>query len=183
MAPWSRAMRRYTRGMPCEWGSRGRSIPTRRTRFTRCVMRGFVIMRLLNVGVYAQRPTYCKPTPISDPSPLAWLRILRNGALNRVNARAPAGRKTSLMGCECRTILYANLGPGHHLDCANFCAHPTDRWAHLRTASHMLRSRLSCFVSVETLKTGRLFSVGLLPWAQEAWSSNLHAPTNSTNRI
>src|ERR1700691_6543949 len=63
------------------------------------------------------------------------------------------------------------------LDCANFCAHPPDRWAHLRTASHMRRSGLSCFVSVGTLKTGRLFSVVRLPWAQEVWSSNLHAPT------
>ncbi len=63
------------------------------------------------------------------------------------------------------------------LDCANFCAHPTDRWAHLRTASHMLRSQLSCFVSAATLKTGRLFSVGLLPWAQEVRGSNPRAPT------
>ena len=62
-------------------------------------------------------------------------------------------------------------------DCADFCAHPTDRWAHLRTASHMLRSRLSCFVSAGTLKTGRLFSVARLPWAQEVPSSNLGAPT------
>ena len=54
------------------------------------------------------------------------------------------------------------------LDCANFCAHPTDRWAHLRTAGHMLPSPLSCFVSAGTLKTGRLFSVVRLPWAQEA---------------
>jgi hypothetical protein len=59
-------------------------------------------------------------------------------------------------------------GPGHHLDCANFCAHPTDRWAQLRTASHMLRSRLSCFVSAVTLKTGGLFCVARLPWLQEA---------------
>jgi hypothetical protein len=42
------------------------------------------------------------------------------------------------------------------LDCAGFCAHPTDRRAHLRTASHMLRSRLSCFVSAATLKTEQL---------------------------
>src|SRR5260370_24790005 len=157
MAPWSRAMRRYTRGMPCEWRSRGRSIPTRRTRFTRCVMRGLVIRCLLNVGVYTQRPTYCKPTPISDPGPIKWLCILRRGAVNRVNARAPAARKTALIRCECRTILYANLGPAHNLDCANFCAHPTDRWAHLRTANHMLRPRLSCFVSAVTLKTEGLF--------------------------
>lgn len=82
------------------------------------------------------------------------------------------------LGCECRTIPYANLGLGHHLDCANFCAHPTDRWAQLRTASHMLRPLLSCFFSAVTLKTGWLFLVVRLPWAQEAWSSNLHAPTN-----
>src|ERR1700674_778436 len=136
MAPWSRAMRRYTRGMPCEWRSRGRSIPTRRTRFTRCVMRGLVIRFLLNVGVYTQRPTYCKPTLICDPSPTNWLCILLKGAVSRVNPRAPAGRKTFLIGCECRTIPDANVGLGHHLDCDNFCAHPTDRWAHLRTASH-----------------------------------------------
>lgn len=30
-----------------------------------------------------------------------------------------------------------------------------------------------------TLKRGELFSVVRLPWAQEAWSSNLHAPTIS----
>ena len=83
--------------MPCEWRSRGRSIPTRRTRFTRCVMRGLVITCLLNVGVYTQRPTYCKPTRISNPSPTNWLCILRKGALTRVNARAPAGRKMSLI--------------------------------------------------------------------------------------
>src|ERR1700680_1129725 len=82
------------------------------------------------------------------------------------------------MGCECRTIPYANLGPGHHLDCANFCAHPTDRWAPLRTASHMLESRLSCFVSMVTLKRGELFSVVRLPWAQEVSGSNPDAPTN-----
>src|ERR1700680_2812582 len=90
--------------------------------------------------------------------------------------------RTSLIGCEWRTIPYTNLGPGHHLDCANFCAHPTDRWAHLRTASHMLRSRLSCFVSAVTLKTGGLFSALRLPWAQEASGSDPDAPTK-TSRV
>src|ERR1700682_5217677 len=77
----------------------------------------------------------------------------------------------------------ASLGCGHYLDCANFCAHPTDRWAHLRTASHMPRSRLSCFVSVGTLKAGGLFSVDRLPWAQEVPSSNLGAPTKNISRV
>ncbi len=63
---------------------------------------------------------------------------------------------------------YANLGPGHHLECANFCAHPSDRWAQLRTASHMLQTLLSCCFSSAALKTGGLFRVVRLPWAQEA---------------
>jgi hypothetical protein len=42
----------------------------------------------------------------------------------------------------------------------------------------MLPSPLSCFVSVGTLKTGRLFSVDRLPWAQEVSGSNPDAPTN-----
>src|ERR1017187_6457836 len=61
---------------------------------------------------------------------------------------------------------------------AKLWAHSTDRWAHLHTARHRQLSRLSRFVSAKTLKTGRLFLVVLLPWAQEVWSSNLHAPTN-----
>jgi hypothetical protein len=94
------------------------------------------------------------------------LNILLKGALKRVNARGGrAERRLSQLTIryECRSIPYANLGPGRRLDCANFCAHPTDRWAHVGTASHMLESRLSCFVSAETLKIGRLFSVARLP--------------------
>src|SRR5713101_4629394 len=64
---------------------------------------------------------------------------------------------------------------------ANFCAHPADRWAHLRTASHMLRSRLSCFVSAETLKTGRLISVARLPWAHSPRLQPLHSFLLTTN--
>jgi hypothetical protein len=52
------------------------------------------------------------------------------------------------------------------LDCANFCAHPADRWAPLRTASYMLQLTLSCSFSAATLKMGGLFRVGRLPWAQ-----------------
>ena len=74
---------------------------------------------------------------------------------------------------------YASLGPGQHLGCANFCAHPSDRWAHSGTASHMLRSRLSCFVSAVTLKTGGLFRVVRLPWAQEVRGSNPRPPIKS----
>ena len=37
-------------------------------------------------------------------------------------------------------ILYIQTRYGKY-----FFAHPTDRWAQLRTASHMLRSRLNCF--------------------------------------
>ena len=98
--------------------------------------------------------------------PLRPLRVMTDEALREFQPRF--------------NKLYAKTGrPARHLHCANFCAHPTDRWAHLGTASHMLRSRLSCFVSAETLKTGRLFLVARLPWAQEVWSSNLHAPTKS----
>jgi hypothetical protein len=54
-----------------------------------------------------------------------------------------------------------------------------DRWAQLRTASHMLRSRISCFVSAVMLKTGGLYRVDRLPWAQGVTGSNPVAPTNS----
>ena len=91
--------------------------------------------------------------------------------------------RTSLRGCEYRTIPYTNLAPGHHPDCANFCAHPTDRGAHLRTASQMLRLRLSRFVSAGTLKTGRLLSVVRLPLAQEASGSNPDAPTKNISLV
>src|ERR1700676_1388171 len=37
------------------------------------------------------------------------------------------------------------------LKCANFCAHPADRWAQLGTAGHMLQRLLSCCFSVATL--------------------------------
>jgi len=72
----------------------------------------------------------------------------------------PIGRRMPLRDAAEAPVL------GHHLDCANFCAHPTDRWAHLRTASHMLGSPLSCFVSSGTLKIGRLFLVARLPWTR-----------------
>ncbi len=71
----------------------------------------------------------------------------------------------------------AALNPLRLQDCANFCAHPTDRWAQLRTASHMLQTLLSCCFSAATLKTGGLFRIARLPWAQEVPSSNLGAPT------
>src|SRR5712692_6494077 len=47
----------------------------------------------------------------------------------------------------------------------------------------MLRSRLSCFVSAVTVKTGGLFLVARLPWAQEVPSSNLGAPTKNISRV
>src|ERR1700683_4532801 len=46
----------------------------------------------------------------------------------------------------------------------------------------MPRSGLSCFVSAEMLKKGRVFSVVRLPWAQEVSGSNPDAPTNQNNR-
>ena len=107
-------MRRYTRGMPCEWRSRGRSIPTRRTRFTRCVMRGLVIRCLLNVGAYTQRPTYCKSTPVFDPSPTNWLCILLKGALNRVDARISALILRRLSAAM--SSLIAPIGIAHKMD-------------------------------------------------------------------
>src|ERR1700675_2609033 len=59
----------------------------------------------------------------------------------------------------------------------------TDGHIYAQTASHMLPSPLSCFVSVGTLKTGRLLSVVRLPWAQEAPGSNPGAPTKIISRI
>ena len=103
-------------------------------------------------------------------------RLNENGALERERAK----RIWRVRGIISDTIPLGGdirSGPAHRLDCANFCAHPADRWAHVRTASHMLGSRLSCFVSAGTLKTGRLFLVVLLPWAQEARGSNPRAPT------
>src|SRR5258708_8458446 len=60
--------------------------------------------------------------------------------------------------------------------CPILC-HPTDTFAQLYTASHMLRALLSCCFSSATLKTEDLFWMGLLPWAQEAPGSNPGAPT------
>src|SRR5262245_28580771 len=63
--------------------------------------------------------------------------------------------------------------------CTQFCAHPTDRFAQLYTASHMLWSLLSRCFSAATVKTWDLFWMGLLPWAQEAPGSNPGAPTTN----
>src|SRR6266446_9093125 len=70
--------------------------------------------------------------------------------------------------------------------CANFCAHRTDRWAQLGTASHMLRSRISRFVSAVTLKTRGLFRAIRLPWAHSPRLQPLHPfllTTNVSNKL
>jgi hypothetical protein len=38
-------------------------------------------------------------------------------------------------------------------------------------------------VSVDRLEAKGLDSAARLPWAQEVWSSNLHAPTKVSNRL
>src|SRR5437016_3137198 len=75
--PLSAAMRRYSLGIPCEWRSRGRSIPAFLTSLTTLAIRslGIEASALLNVGNYIQLPTYCKRPP---PKHRAQRNILRN---------------------------------------------------------------------------------------------------------
>jgi hypothetical protein len=63
--------------------------------------------------------------------------------------------------------------------CSDFCSDLTPIRPHPRTSRNMLRCGLKPDFSVGVLRTGWLLKLARLPWAQEVWSSNLHAPTKS----
>jgi hypothetical protein len=82
--------------------------------------------------------------------------------------------------------LYVHDGPHGNLQflkrCSDFCRDHAPRRTHPTTPGHNLRVQLSSDFSVLRLETSDLLKLGLLPWAQEVWSSNLHAPTTFSPR-
>src|SRR5215472_14968617 len=81
------------------------------------------------------------------------------------------------------TVHVASVAQHNEIDCSDFCSDPAIRWAHPDASGNILWLRLNRVFSVEGLKGNRLRWLELLPWAQEVWSSNLHAPTKSLKEI
>jgi hypothetical protein len=61
--------------------------------------------------------------------------------------------------------------------CSDFCSDPTSIRPHPDTPSHNLADWLTAAFSAYDLILLRLRKLARLTWAQEVWSSNLHAPT------
>src|SRR5580698_7634633 len=71
----------------------------------------------------------------------------------------------------------------HQMHCSDFCSDSTIKRTHPDTTAHTMLWELNALSSEAQLSRNMLREVGLMSWAQEVWSSNLHAPTTHSWRL